>query len=123
MEATSHQVIGHECKFQVLTALATKIINLNWKSLNLDNLSNSLMPFILAPHTPKERTEQQHKVDMATIVYLGAQLQPCRMQLTYLPMMKPTCCWTGHKQKAHFIMPIGIGPPDHMVCLSPISPR
>jgi len=71
MEATSHQVIGHQCKFQVLTALATKIINLNWKSLNLDDLSNSLMPFILAPHTPKERTEQQHKVDMATIVYLG----------------------------------------------------
>jgi len=34
-------------------------------------LSNGLTPFILAPRTPTECRVQQHKVDIATIVYSG----------------------------------------------------
>jgi len=53
-------------------ALATKMISpQNWRSLDLNDLLNGLTPFILAPHTPMECQEQQHKVDFATIVYSG----------------------------------------------------
>jgi len=72
MEAASLQVTGHQCKFQVSTALANKIISpQNWRSLDLDDLSNGLTLFILAPRTPMERRVQQHKVDVTTIVYSG----------------------------------------------------
>jgi len=49
MEVASHQVTGHQCEFQVTTTLATKILSLNWAPLDLDNLSNRLIPFLLAP--------------------------------------------------------------------------
>ena len=53
-------------------ALATTIVSVtNWRSLDLDDLSNRLTPFLLAPQAPKECTEQQHKVDITTIVYSG----------------------------------------------------
>jgi len=72
MEAASRQVTGHECEFQVSTALETKIVSVtNWRSLDLDDLSNGLTPFILVPRAPHERKMQQHLVDVATIVYSG----------------------------------------------------
>jgi len=70
MEVASRQVTGYQCEFQVSTALATKIISpQHWWSLDLDNLSNGLTPFILVPCTLMEHSEQQHKVDVATIIY------------------------------------------------------
>jgi len=71
MEAASQQVTGHQCKFQVSTALASKVTSLNWRSLDSNDLSNGLTPFILAPHAPSKCKIQQHKVDIATIIYSG----------------------------------------------------
>jgi len=71
MEAASWEVTAHECHFQVTTSLAMKITTITWQSLDLDDLANSLTPFLLAPRAPHERAEQQRQVDLAGIVYLG----------------------------------------------------
>jgi len=71
MEAASFEIAGKECGFQVTTSLATKIVNLTWRSLDIDDLANGLTPFLLAPRAPHERAEQQRQVDIAGIVYSG----------------------------------------------------
>jgi len=49
MEVPSWEVTAHECHFQVTTSLATKIMAIVWRSLDLDDLANGLMSFLLAP--------------------------------------------------------------------------
>jgi len=46
MEAASLEIAGRDCGFQVTIALATKIVNLMWCSLDIDNLANGLTPFL-----------------------------------------------------------------------------
>jgi len=54
MEVASLEVAHRDCGFQVTTSLATKIANLTWQSLDIDDLANDLTLFLLAPQVLHE---------------------------------------------------------------------
>jgi len=72
MEAASLEITEKEWAFQVMTGLAIKITSpLSWRPINLDDLTSGLTPFLLMPHAPSERHQQQWQIELASMVYKG----------------------------------------------------